>query len=1498
MRVPKPTISCLYTLVCVGGMYITSHIDMCMAQVIRVPTIGDLKNGYNEAKDKLTNGIKSLSPAELAKQLSELSPKDLEAVIKDMTSPDLGALVDKLSDIDLRASLSKLPPESFAEAINKLDPTTAIRTIVRFDPRTVPWDRLDPSRVPWDKLDPSTLPWDTLDPSKLPLQKLDPSRVPWDTLDPSKVRWDKLDPSKFPWDTLDYSKLPLEKFDPSRVPWDKLDPSKVRWEQLDLSRINWEAFDPKNIPWEKLDPSKFPWEKLNAGLDPKAIPWSRIDILHLPWTQIDPTGWPWTRIDPSQVKWSTVNPSKWSAESKQWIGDRVSATKDAGTKAFSIAKSKVIEARDSIAGGRVIADFVREGKNFEQHVEAEALRTREYMEVQAETLTESMKTEVGRLVSAVKQAGWYQELQKLLLSRSRVTVYDMTSTSHLTVNFTNGAYHFDYEVIPALSASADQIETYLEGDYALPDVDPIELAASVLRQRVVNSNSPYGPARDSSLGGSAAGNVYFSSERFVEWASDKKLVEEGVKIYYTGNKGAKDAIREAKTKILLEYNDICVWMKARLRGVPESVIRDNLKGILGAIVLRKPYRHSIIEGVDIRFEWIPINYDLATQAVGASSLPVSVLNDVLSTLKLPEVEPRLDLSEHHMGFAIIIDDHGTLAPFSALDAATNAGTSAFGSLNTCVADLQQGEKMLVELLRDIPGGGAVAPTLKSLVEDQGFQQRQQSDLVQKIRDRLAQALKLEDSSLQASIRSQGLPIIVNLKDTALRSQIESLLTPLSFGNEREVTVDKAELNLGSLSLEVTCTVRSRHVWNVESAISGAWDHALSELDDWSRRTGKQLSGASKDAVRTIVEEEHKAVKAANKAIQEAKRFITGKLQSFILWQFLEEPHLVDFSPSHPPALWLSDHPVYYVNGILNTLSDAKESAQDLADALKRPVKLIYNPSFINTDPSSSSIGVERFSTGTPGVGNDLGECIYDRTWPAIVASFGGMFLPDTIGSLFEKPSADSVRLQKNPTTRQVAHLLYYADEPISLVSHSQGCMIVRNACLSLELLGSQDKVRNNLAWLACGSPLGESEVFPKPRTYRAVVHGNDIVGKLVAFKGGEDGKLFPVTDHGFKNYHNEIRASDLFASNEASAVADGHVAYLTGREDVVLSQQPTRSLRTPVLARAIMANVSFRQKSESPPTSAGRSDTAVKRKYKSSVYATAGHFNKDRFSDLAFVFERHSDDGRIERRVRIAENNRRGAFVPRVSSIDNVFPDIDGKVVCGDINGDSIDDLAILPSDGPGNHGAGVFVRLARDVGQFEDLLYVSPDGWESSGPVKSGLSSLADWDGDGFADLCSLDPFGGSWEIRKNTKGGGFAEAIHGETKPIDRSSIRSSQPLAGDWDDDGRTDFLEPALTTESCAMIWRGRDIRTDLGFSQPRFAALPVCGSNMFAGDWNGDGITDVGAISGKLQLSPRVRYSVCVCCWVLSLQDNGVRRATMSARPWADHVQKIDLGYWE
>jgi hypothetical protein len=225
---------------------------------------------------------------------------------------------------------------------------------------------------------------------------------------------------------------------------------------------------------------------------------------------------------------------------------------------------------------------------------------------------------------------------------------------------------------------------------------------------------------------------------------------------------------------------------------------------------------------------------------------------------------------------------------------------------------------------------------------------------------------------------------------------------------------------------------------------------------------------------------------------------------------LTKPHVRWCYPDPiDPAVYYAGEDLYYVNGMLTDLGEALASATTIATQLQRPVGLLFNSS----GHPDTTLGNDGRYLGIP---LDLLMCSYDRT--KTIFPLGNLEL---IGEL-------------DCTTRQVNYLFLEAaraGRTISIISYSQGCLIVRNAVLEIGwLFGQHSFIRHHLAWVAAAPPFCvRVELMAKLARFRALVVGDDAVARAVGMNGGQEG--FPgFSPHTLEggNYWAQLDSNWLF----------------------------------------------------------------------------------------------------------------------------------------------------------------------------------------------------------------------------------------------------------------------------------------------------------------------------------------------------------------------------------
>ncbi len=203
-----------------------------------------------------------------------------------------------------------------------------------------------------------------------------------------------------------------------------------------------------------------------------------------------------------------------------------------------------------------------------------------------------------------------------------------------------------------------------------------------------------------------------------------------------------------------------------------------------------------------------------------------------------------------------------------------------------------------------------------------------------------------------------------------------------------------------------------------------------------------------------------------------KTGVYKQLQNSLLSTVIAEPKNLELIEESKIYLDRGAHPVYYINGVMTDRRYAYLEAEFLARMIERPVYLLHNP---------SACGDSGFIGGASCVG-DWGESFLDKSWPLKITA--------------------AMPVQHNNTTKQLAYILYYQPSPITIISHSQGTIITRNALMTVALLGKERKMRKGVAWTATGMPMQNSEVWPMPDDFLLHVNPNDPIAAVVGLRGG------------------------------------------------------------------------------------------------------------------------------------------------------------------------------------------------------------------------------------------------------------------------------------------------------------------------------------------------------------------------------------------------------------
>jgi len=127
---------------------------------------------------------------------------------------------------------------------------------------------------------------------------------------------------------------------------------------------------------------------------------------------------------------------------------------------------------------------------------------------------------------------------------------------------------------------------------------------------------------------------------------------------------------------------------------------------------------------------------------------------------------------------------------------------------------------------------------------------------------------------------------------------------------------------------------------------------------------------------------------------------------------------------------------------------------------------VYNPTAI--------VGTSNIARDA-GVALDVVEAVRERAWPLMKEGL----VPDE-------------------PTRQMAWVLMHSEGRVEVVSHSQGCLIVRNALVLATRMGGD--VAGRMEWVATGLPLRDEEIMPRPAGLQVIAHAGDPVSQSIGMR--------------------------------------------------------------------------------------------------------------------------------------------------------------------------------------------------------------------------------------------------------------------------------------------------------------------------------------------------------------------------------------------------------------
>ena len=364
-------------------------------------------------------------------------------------------------------------------------------------------------------------------------------------------------------------------------------------------------------------------------------------------------------------------------------------------------------------------------------------------------------------------------------------VFDVTTEGHFALNLRTGSVYSRIALSPSLTIDASRFERILQGEPALPTIDPIGLAMELSRGDVVNRKSGYSDARRGFETRYAGTATYVASRRFTEWASPEHLAAEAAKLAVTGGGSSGDSAAEARQQLQMEFEEIANWLDLQARTTGRRLAPEILESAFAAMVGARAEQQ--VPALRIEAMEIPQSYSLRF-GVG-TTLPPIIAQKVIFAAPSQTVQSR------HYGFGL------SLAGLSDRAATERAWRDFDSSLLQAPPDLEQDFDRLI-------GRFGQFARARDLVSGARYAESANRSAHRQLVSNLIRQLGLTQQELR-DVAAWDRPV-VDLANTPIGGRLNGMLRRFAIGNEGQGRAVRLSLDVSRMTLEADIVLQHKH----------------------------------------------------------------------------------------------------------------------------------------------------------------------------------------------------------------------------------------------------------------------------------------------------------------------------------------------------------------------------------------------------------------------------------------------------------------------------------------------------------------------------------------------------------------------------------------------------------------------------------------------------------------------------------------------------------------